>query len=95
MNSGKKIKGPSWPERTETGQGPMRPAPVLLKLSARNYFEIVSSFLFLFLGLIILYRSIIETSLFLGMVVGALFLGYGIFRLRYIWNFFPRKGEKR
>ena len=45
------------------------------------------------MGLIILYRSIAETGLFLGMVLGGLFLGYGIFRLRHIWRYFFRKGE--
>ncbi len=46
------------------------------------------------MGLVILYRSIAETGLFLGLVLGALFLGYGIFRLRYIWRYFFPKGEK-
>ncbi len=64
------------------------------KISARNYFEIITSFLFFFLGLVILYRSIAETRLILGIVVGAVFLAYGIFRLRFIWSYFFRKGEQ-
>ncbi|MGD0625877.1 MAG: hypothetical protein ABSB32_14310 [Thermodesulfobacteriota bacterium] len=64
------------------------------KLSARNYFEIVTSFLFFFLGLVILVRSIAETRLILGMGVGAAFLAYGFFRLKYIWNYFFRRGQK-
>ncbi len=65
-----------------------------MKLSARNYFEILTTLLFFFLGLVILIRSISETGLILGMGVGAAFLGYGIFRLRYIWNYFFRRGQK-
>ena len=89
-----KNKGPSWRGCIGTEQGATSPAPVPGKLSGRNYFEIVSSLLFLFLGMVILYRSVTETGLFLGMVVGGLFLAYGIFRLRYIWNFFFWKGER-
>ncbi len=63
------------------------------KLSARNYFEIVTSFLFFFLGLVILVRSIAETGLILGMGVGAAFLAYGIFRLRVLWNYFVKRGQ--
>jgi hypothetical protein len=63
-----------------------------MKLSARNYFEIVTTLLFFILGLVILIRSISETGLILGMGVGAAFLGYGIFRLRYIWNYFAKRG---
>jgi len=66
----------------------------MIKLSARNYFEIISSLLFLLLGSIILIRSISETGLILGMGLGSAFFGYGIFRLRYIWNYFSRRGEK-
>ncbi len=54
----------------------------------------MSSLLFFSLGLVILYRSIAETGLILGGVVGVLFLGYGIFRLRYIWRYFFPKSEK-
>ena len=66
----------------------------MMKLSARNYFEIISSILFLVLGLIILIRSISETGLILGMGVGAAFLGYGFFRFRYIWNYFFKRDPK-
>ncbi len=65
----------------------------MVKLSARNYLEMISTLLFLVLGGIILIRSISETGLFLGMAVGAAFLGYGIFRGRYIWNYFFRRGR--
>lgn len=58
------------------------------KLSGGNYFEIVASFLFFILGLIILIRSIVETWLILGVGVGAAFLAYGIYRLWYIWKYF-------
>jgi hypothetical protein len=64
------------------------------KLSARNYFEVMSSLLFSILGLIILIRSIAETGLILGIGVGAAFLAYGIFRLRHIWNYFVNRGQK-
>jgi len=63
-----------------------------MKLSARNYFEIISSLLFFILGLMILIRSISETGFILGMGVGAAFLGYSIFRLRYIWSHFAGRG---
>ncbi len=66
---------------------------ISIKLSARNYFEIVSSLLFFFLGLVILYRSIAETGLVLGIVMGAVFLAFGIYRLRHIGRYFSRKGE--
>ncbi len=66
----------------------------LAKLSKRNYFEIIASFLFLILGLIIFIRSLLETGFILGMGVGAAFLAYGIFRLRYIWRFFISRGQK-
>ena len=65
-----------------------------MKMSARNYFEIISSLLFLVLGLVILIRSISETGLILGMGVGAAFVGYGLFRFRYIWNYFIKRGPK-
>ncbi len=55
--------------------------------SARNYFEIAVTFLFIILGGIILVRSIRETGLFLGCVMGAAFLGYGAWRLKYVWKF--------
>jgi hypothetical protein len=42
----------------------------MMKLSARNYFEI------------------------LGMGVGAAFLGYGLFRFRYIRNYFAKRDRK-
>jgi len=63
------------------------------KLSARNYFEIVTSFLFFLLGLVILVRSIAQTGLILGMGVGAAFLAYGIYRLRFLWNYFFKRGQ--
>jgi hypothetical protein len=66
-----------------------------MRLSARNYFEIVSTLLFLVLGSIILIRSISETGLILGMGVGAAFLGYGVFRFRYIWRYFSERGRQR
>ncbi len=64
------------------------------KLYARNYFEIVTSFLFFFLGLVILVRSIAQTGLILGMGVGAAFLAYGFYRLRVLWNYFFKRGRK-
>jgi Na+/H+ antiporter NhaD/arsenite permease-like protein len=72
-----------------------RPAgsPVV-KLSKRNYFEIIASFLFFILGLIIFIRSLRETGFILGMGAGVAFLAYGIFRLRYIWRFFISRGQK-
>jgi hypothetical protein len=66
----------------------------MMKLSARNYFEMISTLVFLLLGLTILIRSIAETGLILGMGVGAAFLGYGLFRLRYIWNYFFKRDRK-
>jgi hypothetical protein len=66
----------------------------MMKLSARNYFEIVSTLLFLALGLIILIRSISETGLILGMGVGAAFVGYGLFRFRFISNYFFKSDPK-
>ena len=66
----------------------------MMKLSVRNYFEIVTSLLFLMLGSTILIRSISETGLVLGMGVGAAFLGFGIFRCRYIWNYFFKRDRK-
>jgi Na+/H+ antiporter NhaD/arsenite permease-like protein len=63
-----------------------------MKLSARNYFEIITSLLFFFLGLVILIRSIAETGLILGIGVGVAFLAYGVFRLRYVWNYFFKRG---
>jgi hypothetical protein len=73
---------------------PFGPGHAPLKLSARNYFEIVTSFLFFFLGLVVIYRSIVETGLVLGMVVGVVFLAYGVFRLRFIWKYFHNKGRR-
>jgi hypothetical protein len=66
----------------------------MMKLSARHYFEMISSLVFFILGLTILVRSIAETGLILGMGVGAAFLGYGLFRLRYIWNYFFKRDRK-
>jgi hypothetical protein len=66
----------------------------LRRLSLRNYFEIFTSLLFFVLGLVILIRSVAETGLILGMGVGAAFLAFGIFRLRYLWNYFFKRGEK-
>jgi Na+/H+ antiporter NhaD/arsenite permease-like protein len=65
-----------------------------MKLSARNYFEIITTLLFFFLGLVILIRSISQTGLILGMGVGAAFVGYGLFRFRYIWNYFFKRDPK-
>ncbi len=64
-----------------------------MKLTVRNYFEIIASLLFLLLGLVILVRSIAETRLILGVGVGAAFLAYGVFRLRYVWNYFFKRGR--
>jgi len=66
----------------------------MLKLSKRNYFEIVTSFLFFVLGLVIFIRSLRETGFILGMGVGVAFFAYGVFRLRYIWRFFISRGQK-
>jgi hypothetical protein len=66
----------------------------MMKLSVRHYFEISSSLLFLALGLVILIRSISETGLILGIGVGAAFVGYGLFRFRYIWNYFCKRDPK-
>jgi len=63
-----------------------------MKLTTRNYFEIITSLLFFLLGLVILVRSIAETGLILGIGVGAGFLAYGVFRLRYVWNYFFKRG---
>jgi Na+/H+ antiporter NhaD/arsenite permease-like protein len=66
----------------------------MLKLSKRNYFEIVTSFLFFVLGLVIFIRSLRETGFILGMGAGAAFFAYGVFRLRYIWRFFISRDQK-
>ena len=66
----------------------------MLKLTKRNYFEIVASFLFFGLGLVILVRSLRETGFLLGMAVGAAFLAYGTYRLRYLWRFFISREQK-
>ncbi len=64
------------------------------KLSPRNYFEILVSFFYLFLGGIILIRSLFETRMILGMGVGGAFLALGIFRLKFIWIYFLGKSRK-
>jgi hypothetical protein len=70
------------------------PALVVSTLSKRNYFEITASLLFFVLGVVIFIRSLWETGLILGMGVGAVFVAYGIFRLRYIWRFFLSRDHK-
>ncbi len=62
--------------------------------SIRNYFEVATSVLFFLLGAVILIRSIRETGFVLGYVVGAAFLAYGAYRLRYIWKYFQQRGRK-
>ncbi len=64
-----------------------------MKGSTRNYFEVATSVLFFVLGLVILIRSIRETGLILGFVVGGAFLAYGCYRLRYVWKYFQRGGK--
>jgi hypothetical protein len=61
--------------------------------SIRRYFEILASCLFLFLGGVILVRTVMETRLFLGFVVGGAFFAYGAWRMKYVWRFLAgRKG---
>ncbi len=62
--------------------------------SVRNYLEIASSVLFFILGAVILIRSVAETGLVMGVVVGGAFLAYGSYRLRCIWKYFREQGRK-
>jgi hypothetical protein len=63
-----------------------------MKGSIRNYMEVASSVLFFILGAVILIRSIAETGLVMGVVIGAAFLAYGTYRLRYVWKYFRERG---
>jgi hypothetical protein len=93
MNDEKRPKGSFRLKSRAFGETSIHVEKLPSKLSARNYFEIVTSFLFFFLGAVILLRSITETGLILGMGVGTAFLAYGIFRLRILWKYFFKRGQ--
>ncbi len=62
-------------------------------ISGRDGFQIFSSAAFFILGMIILFRSAVETGLLLGILVGGAFAAFGIFRLKHIWRHFVGRGR--
>jgi hypothetical protein len=62
--------------------------------SLRNHMEVAFSALFFLLGIVILIRSVAETGLVMGIVIGGAFLAYGSYRLRCVQMYYRRRGRK-
>ncbi|HVP35497.1 MAG TPA: hypothetical protein VMT04_00745 [Terriglobales bacterium] len=61
------------------------------KLSGRDYFQFVTSFLMTILGAIILLRAFSSRVFVLPILVGAGFLFLGIYRLNFVYRYLKRR----
>lgn len=61
------------------------------KLTGRDYFQFVASFLMTILGTIILFRSLFSNVFVLPILVGAGFLFLGIYRLNFVYRYLKRR----
>jgi len=78
---------PSWSESR---------TPVASPLSVRDVVQIVYTFLFVILGIVILYRVIRLGGSLLGIGVGGGFVAFGLYRLRFVLGYYlrRRRGER-
>jgi len=68
---------------------PIRPPEQLRPL---DYYQIVISFLLVLLGAWILARNLFQTpTLSMGWILGVSFLAFGIYRMKYILEYFRKR----
>lgn len=72
--------------------GSIRPPEQLRPL---DYYQIVVSFLLVLLGAWILARNFSTPTLIMGWILGVSFLAFGIYRMKYILEYFRKRGEGR
>lgn len=66
-------------------------SPVPDKLSKTDYYQIITSFLMVILGVIILIRSLSGPITPMTLLVGGGFLGLGGYRLNFVFKYFREK----
>ena len=64
------------------------------KLTKLDYFQLVNSFLFVGLGVIIILRSMKSETFLLPLIFALVFMGFGIYRLRFFVRYFKGKRKK-
>jgi uncharacterized membrane protein HdeD (DUF308 family) len=60
------------------------------KLKVKDYIKIINTILMLMIGTIILYKSFRNTLTFNFYLIGILFVGFGIYRIKLIKDYFKR-----
>jgi small-conductance mechanosensitive channel len=68
-------------------------SPMPGKLSKTDYYQIITSFLMVILGVIILIRSLSGPITPMTLLVGGGFLGLGVYRLNYVVKYFKGKQQ--
>ncbi len=63
------------------------------RLSFLDYYRIILSFLLIIVGGIVIYRSISE-MLILGIALGGAMFAFGIYRVKFVLDYFKRKGQE-
>lgn len=69
--------------------------PKIEELSTLDYYKIIVSGLLVVLGVVILYRSVLSKPSPLSILFSLSLLGFGIYRIRVIVDYFKEKGSKR
>jgi hypothetical protein len=62
-------------------------------LSFLDYYRIILSFLLIIVGGIVVYRSLTET-LILGIALGGAMFAFGIYRVKFVLDYFKQKGQE-
>ena len=61
------------------------------RISAKDYYQILSSALFLIIGATILFRSLQNSIVVMALLVGVGFLALGVYRLRFVVIYFRER----
>ncbi|MFH1825197.1 MAG: hypothetical protein ABH873_08270 [Candidatus Firestonebacteria bacterium] len=60
------------------------------RLKVKDYIKIINTLLMLIMGTVILYKSFRDTLTFNFYLIGILFVGFGIYRIKLIKDYFKR-----
>ncbi|MBM3235674.1 hypothetical protein FJZ31_05190 [Candidatus Poribacteria bacterium] len=63
------------------------------RLSVLDYYRIILSFLLIIVGGVVVYRSLSEMVI-LGIALGGAMFAFGIYRVKFVWDYFTRKGQE-
>jgi uncharacterized membrane protein HdeD (DUF308 family) len=61
------------------------------RISAKDYYQILSSALFIIIGITILVRSLQNSIVVIALLMGGGFLALGVYRLRFVVKYFRER----